>query len=128
MTYRHHDSHYFLPVDQCDDVLSSAYNYSWHTTIPEDHHRTLHRHAVAFSFLATASLFDPQLPPRVSLRLPSRCPCSFVITFGYQSVEASRYYELACAALAGTHVDTDPTVEAVQALVRSVRLAISGKS
>jgi hypothetical protein len=40
--------------------------------------------------------------------------------FGFQSVEALRYYELACAALADTRVNTDPTLEAVQALVRVV--------
>jgi hypothetical protein len=43
---------------------------------------------------------------------------------GCQSVEASRYYELACAALADTRVNTNPTLEAVQALVRSGYLAI----
>jgi hypothetical protein len=123
VTHCHCGSHHHLPMDQCDEVLSSVYNYSWDSTQPQDHHRTLHQHAVVFVFLATASLFDPQLPPRVSLCLSLRSlhrskDCC-------QSIEASRYYELACAALAGTRVNTDPTLEAVQALVRNVDLSVN---
>jgi hypothetical protein len=124
LTHRGRGSHYPLPVDQCDEVLSTVYNYSWYPSKPQDDHQTLHQHAVVFVFLATASLFDPELPPRVSLRMPLRCLSRFTSISGCQSVEASRYYELACAALADTRVNTNPTLEAVQALVCSGYLAI----
>jgi hypothetical protein len=73
-------SPYALPMNQCDEVLSSVYNYSWYPSEPQDDHRTLHQHAVVFVFLATASLFDPDLPPRVRLRLSLPFPQSFTTT------------------------------------------------
>jgi hypothetical protein len=63
----------------------------------EDNHRTHHCLSVVFLICAIGAMVDPLLPPR--------------------NQEGAKYYELACAALFGSRLVEEPTLEAVQALV-----------
>jgi hypothetical protein len=83
-----------ISVEEFDTIIFKAvYDRPW-TDAPDfvGHHRL----AVVFLVLALGSLFDPVLPMR--------------------SIDASKYYELACAALFGSCAVESPTIESIQAL------------
>jgi hypothetical protein len=83
-----------ISVEEFDTIIFKAvYDRPW-TDAPDfvEHHRL----AVVFLVLALGSLFDPVLPMR--------------------SIDASKYYELACAALFGSSAVESPTIESIQAL------------
>jgi hypothetical protein len=83
-----------VPEQEFDEIIYPIiYEHLW----GEDDHRAHHCLSVLFLICAIGAMVDPLLPPR--------------------NEEGAKYYELACAALFGSRVIEDPTIEAVQALV-----------
>jgi hypothetical protein len=82
-----------VPQQEFDDIIYPLiYEQPW----GGDDHRAHHCLSVVFLICAIGAMVDPSLSPR--------------------NGEGAKYYQLACAALFGSRVIEDPTIEAVQAL------------
>lgn len=86
-----------ITLEEWDDTIYPAvYEHPW-AGMNDDEARAHHCLAVAFATFAVGSMVDPDLAPR--------------------NAEGQRFFELACAALFGSKVIEDPTIESIYALV-----------
>jgi hypothetical protein len=86
-----------VPEHEFDEII---YPIIYDQQGGEDDQRAHHCLSVVFLICAIGAMVDPLLPSR--------------------NGEGAKYYELGCAALFGSRVIEDPTIEAVQALVSAL--------
>jgi hypothetical protein len=91
-----------VPEHEFDEII---YPIIYDQQGGEDDQRAHHCLSVVFLICAIGAMVDPLLPSR--------------------NGEGAKYYELACAALFGSRVIEDPTIEAVQALVNALTCVFS---